>query len=330
MKLFHYHRITLLILCPAILTVVLIALGASFALHRLYEGADSDLDTQSVVRPFVGEIAEDHGLEDYTEPTSTQLTPTSTILLTPPVKHLLGIARDPVPATSTEVGIRLPVLMYHHIEPIRANMNARQKLFVVTPQAFLQQMQGLHDAGYTTVTPDDLAAAWADGGAHLPAKPVMITFDDGFRDQYDNAVPVLKRFGMKGVFFVVTEATRLRGSMTDAMFKELDRTGVGYIASHTEHHAFLTKYSAAARWNEINGSKTHLEELLGHPVTVFAYPYGSWNPTVVSELKKAGYTMAFGVRLGSLQYASMAFDLHRIRVLDRERVLDLVRAFGAK
>ncbi len=330
MKLFSDHRITFLILCPGILTVVVIALVAGFWLHSWSRSVEADMGIHEDDQSVVGEITEDHGLEEYVEATSTPLFVTSTLLIAPPVKHLRAITREATSTTSTDVGIRVPVLMYHHIEPLRSNMTPRQKVFVVTPEAFAQQMQELHEAGYTTVTPDDLADAWKNRGAGFPKKPVMITFDDGFRDQYHYAVPVLKRFGMTGVFFVVTGATRLRGSMTDEMFQELDRTGVGYIGSHTENHAFLTKYSAAARWKEIHGSKTYLEKLLGHPVTAFAYPYGSWNPIIVEELKRAGYEMAFGVRIGSLQYASHAFDLRRIRVLDKERVLDLVRAFGAQ
>lgn len=257
---------------------------------------------------------------EFTLPTSTMT------LIRPQVERFRRMAKEPT-LLAGESGARVPVLMYHHIRPFTKTMDARHRRFTVTPGAFEAQMIGLVRAGFHTVTPDELLAAMQGRGV-LPEKPVMITFDDSFRDQYTNAYPVLKRLGLKAAFFVVTQSYRQRGAMTQEMIRELDRSGIGYIASHTQHHAYLTRYKKETRAKEIADSKKDLEALLGHSVVAFAYPYGSVNDEVRQEVEDAGYAMAFGVRLGSLHAASSLFDLRRMSVFEKEDVAALAEGFS--
>ncbi len=278
------------------------------------------------------EQEEEYAIPDTTtlpeEATAASSSAPSFPLMRPAVERLLRIASDPV-LSYGERGARVPVFIYHHIRPFSRRMNAKQRLFTVTTESFAAQMEGLTRAGFTTITPEDLLAAM-DGGAELPPKPVMITFDDSYRDQYEYAYPVLKRFGMKASFFVVTQSSRQRGAMTQEMIRELDQSGVGFIASHTQHHAYLTRYKKETRLREIGASKKDLEVLLGHRVDAFAYPYGAWNEEVEQEVRDAGYKMAFGVRLGSLHASSSLFNLRRIGVYDREDVAALAEAMLKK
>lgn len=246
----------------------------------------------------------------------------TTTLFMPPIERLAAMAGDP-PLAKGEVSVRVPVLMYHQIRPVGKNFTRKEKLFSVSPQSFGAQMQELVQKGYTAIAPDDLEAALRFGPGVLPSKPVLITFDDGYRNQFERAFPVLKRLGIKATFFIVSRADIFKGFMSDAMVKELDRSSLITIASHTQHHPMLGKSGRVVREHEIRDSKSDLETLLGHPIKFFAYPYGSWSVEIAKEVEEAGYELGFGVRLGSLHTPSSKYQLRRIRVLDRESVAAL-------
>lgn len=266
---------------------------------------------------------------DFSSSTKPELPPTSTYrLIAPPVAYLRGASSQPK-LQPGDIPIRVPILMYHHIRPLYPQLNAKERYYSVTPEAFEAQMIGLVRAGYTSITPDELLAALQQGTSTLPAKPVLITFDDGFKDQYRNAFPVLKRLGLKSTFFIVTQAHGQQGgALTQDMIKELDETGLVTIGSHTRNHAFLTRISKQKRIEEIVRSKQDLEQLLGHPVTSFAYPYGAISPAILDEVKQAGYDLGFWIQAGSLHAASAKYQIRRIRVLNREDVVPLLDGFS--
>lgn len=246
----------------------------------------------------------------------------------PPIAYLLRVKSDPK-LQPGETSVRVPILMYHHIREMRPSFNRKERLFSVTPASFAAQMESLKRAGYHAITPRQLEQTLKAGATVLPSKPVLITLDDGYRDQYEQALPVLKRLGMSATFFVVSRADTLRGSMNKEMIRAADASGLVTIASHTQHHRFLTRWSPAVRQEELAGAKRDLEELLGHPVLDFAYPYGAWNQTIAKEVEATGYTLGFGVRLGSLHTSSTRYQLRRIRVLDGEDMVPLLERFGA-
>ncbi|MBM3204582.1 hypothetical protein FJZ48_01215 [Candidatus Uhrbacteria bacterium] len=236
------------------------------------------------------------------------------------------IAGDPTPKAG-ETAIRVPVLMYHHIRPMRSRFTSAERVYTVTPESFEKQMRDLVEAGYQAITPDDLSRALQKGQGSLPKKPILITLDDGFTNQYEYAFPILKELGLTATFFIVSEAHDLQGSMDEHMIQELDEAGM-VIGAHTKHHVFLTQEPAKDRWEEIEGSKKDLETLLGHPVTSFAYPYGSWSPTIVGEVEKAGYDLGFWVRSGSLHVDSARYMLRRIRITDQQQILPLLEKYS--
>lgn len=255
------------------------------------------------------------------QPTTTMATTTVRGLARPAMAYLKRVAGDPKPRSGERV-IRVPVFMYHHIRAIRANDTPRTLSFVVTPESLEAQLKDLVQRGFHTITPDELDAALTNG-APLPDKPVLLTFDDGLREHYTVVLPLLKKYQVKATFFIITSANHLNGYLKDAMIKEMDESGLATIASHTEHHPYLARMSAATRVAEIVGSKRSLEALLGHPVNSFAYPYGSWDQRVAKEVEAAGYTLGFGVRLGSRHMNSSRYQLRRIRVQQGERISDL-------
>lgn len=319
-------KYVLLSFLSAVLLSVIVATGSGFVLSRnipahaeqadvslTHEENYLDADVPSVENPAIS---------------TGEIVPTSTVhLVAPPVAHLRAVVGDPK-ILEGDIPIRVPVLMYHHIRPLTANLNPKERYFSVTPEVFEAQMIGLVKAGYHSITPQELSRALTEGPSNLPSKPVLITLDDGFKDQYKYAFPVMKRLGIHSTFFVVSQSFHQGGALKLSMIKELDETGLVTIAAHTRHHANLPKLSPEKMWEEIHGSKEDLETLLGHPVTVFAYPYGGISAKVMEEVKRAGFDLGFWVQAGSLHVASSRYQLHRIRVLDREDVVPLLDGFS--
>lgn len=173
----------------------------------------------------------------------------------------------------------LPVLMYHYIrtvsdrqtDPVGFNLS-------VTQPDFTAQVNYLVTHGYSAITPTDLSEALHDGRS-LPAKSVLLTFDDGYEDFYGVAFPILRRYNLKATLFVVTNFISRRDGryITWEQLRELDNSGLITIGAHTRYHSDLTQVSSARAELEIRGSRDALEKFLGHPVTAFAYPGGRLN-----------------------------------------------------
>lgn len=248
------------------------------------------------------------------------------VLHEPPLRYL-GLVKGDPKLSDTEVAIRVPVLMFHHIRPMKAWFTAKDRQYTITPEHFEAQMDGLVRAGYTTITPRELQAA-IEGKMVLPEKSVLLTFDDGYREHYQFVLPILKRLHLKATYFIITSVFTSPAHMTKAMVKEADLSGLITIASHTRYHPFLARLSSPARASEIVGSKADLEEVVGHPVADFAYPFGSWNNQVMKDVEEAGYTMGFGIKLGSVHGESSRYQLRRIRVMDGENVVSLLDQFS--
>ncbi|HEY7910121.1 MAG TPA: polysaccharide deacetylase family protein, partial [Thermomicrobiales bacterium] len=231
--------------------------------------------------------------------------------------------------------IRVPVLMYHYI---RINPVASDRLgynLSVTPADFAAQMQWLVTNGYHTVFPSELNAALTKGGS-LPTKPIVLTFDDGYRDFYDQAWPVLKQYGLKASSAVITNFVD-KGDRGDTMYmnwnmvKELDRSGMVEIASHTLSHPDLSRTAPAQRWLELSQSKQIIEQQIGHPCTAFVYPSGKYDGATVSDATRAGYQIAFTTNDGKVrvpQDSGAMLVLPRVRVAGGTTIAGFARNIG--
>jgi len=180
-----------------------------------------------------------------------------------------------------------------------------------------------------------LTAALTQGGL-LPTKPVVLTFDDGYRDFYDQAWPVLKQFGLKAASAVITNFVDKgdRGDtqyMTWNMVKELDKTGMVEIVSHTMSHPNLSRTAPAQRWLELSKSKEIIEQQIGHPCTAFVYPSGKYDSATVSDAKRAGYQIAFTTNDGKVrapQDSGPILTLPRVRVSGGTTIAGFARNIG--
>jgi peptidoglycan/xylan/chitin deacetylase (PgdA/CDA1 family) len=235
-------------------------------------------------------------------------------LLVTPVALSSGALRLPDPLPSRTID--LPILMYHRIGPIPAGIPAVTRTLTVTPEDFASQMEWLRSHGYHAVSQLQAYRALEEGKP-LPAKPVMITFDDGYRDVLWHAAPVLHRLHMPATEYVITG----RVSNGDPSFLtwpqlvRLERLGVT-IGSHTVTHQDLVLMPASRALAELRDSRRSLERHLGHPVQWFAYPFGAESPAVVALAERVGYVLAVTTQGGTAQSAAAPLLLHREEVTD--------------
>lgn len=186
---------------------------------------------------------------------------------------------------------QIPVLCYHHVKDWTATTSQRAKDYIVPVNVFKQQMKMLADSGYQTILPDQLYNYLATG-APLPAKPVILSFDDTDLEQYTIAVPEMKKYGFKGVFFIMTVSLGRPNYMSREQVKELSQTG-NEIGSHTWDHRNVKLYEEADWVTQIEKPTRQLEAITGKPVKYFAYPFGLWRPEAIPQLKKRGFVAAF-------------------------------------
>lgn len=207
----------------------------------------------------------------------------------------------------------VPVLMYHYI---RHNPNPNDKVgfnLSVTPESFASQMDYLVSHGYHTISLDELGAVLLNH-AGLPDKPVVITLDDGYRDSYTAAYPVLKSRGLKAVNFIITGFVGGPLYLTWDQIKEMSRNFTFSFGSHTVTHRSLPSISGKRLQSELKDSKEELMKRLGVPINWIAYPYGDVNTFVSSTTRQAGYTGAFGTNFGTFQSSDVMFTLPRVRI----------------
>jgi peptidoglycan/xylan/chitin deacetylase (PgdA/CDA1 family) len=178
----------------------------------------------------------------------------------------------------------VPILEYHVLGPAPSDA-PYPDLYVSRPD-FHRQMDWLDEHGYEAVTLDQVEAAWYHGGT-LPAKPVVVSFDDGYRPQFTYALPELRRHGWAGVLNLKAEGSDLYPSNVEAML------AAGWeLAAHTIHHLDLTELDAAQLKEEVAGSRAILRREYHVPVDNFCYPAGRFDETVIAAVKAAGYVGA--------------------------------------
>jgi len=187
---------------------------------------------------------------------------------------------------------QVPVLCYHQIRNWRASDKQVDKDYIIPLATFKAHMKMLADSGYHTILPDELYEYLTKGTA-LPAKPIMLTFDDTDGDQFEVARPELMKYNFKGVYFIVnTNLDKNWHYMGRKQIKQLADEG-NIIASHTQDHVNFKKLEGTAWETEVIKPTKKLETITGKPVKYFAYPYGLWNSKNLPELHKLGFLAAF-------------------------------------
>ena len=216
---------------------------------------------------------------------------------------------------STYLGfcLNVPMLLYHHVKSLDSAKESGQGFLTVDTQVFDAQMQYLISKNYHTVSVDELAAALINKTG-LPPKSIVITLDDGYDDVYDNAYPILYKYQLKANLMISTGLLGNSGYMSWDQLKRMVDAGLITAYDHSWSHASLTNLSDEKLKYEILTAKQQLEERLGKPANIFAYPYGSENQKVVNLLKENGFVAALSTIPGSTQCDSFIMSLHRTRV----------------
>ena len=218
--------------------------------------------------------------------------------------------------------------MYHRINVVRPTTPAHSRGLIVHPTLFARHMAWLKRRGYETVTQRQLFDALVLGRP-LPRRPIMITFDDGYRDVFFRASPGLVRHGFSATAYVVSG--RVSGPdpsfLTWGMLKALEARGIE-IGSHTVRHADLTALSPRAALADLVTSRRTLERGLGHPVQWLAYPFGRFDARVERLARQAGYVLATTTQPGARHDARRPLALKRVRVLDTTGVSELAALLG--
>ena len=209
-------------------------------------------------------------------------------------------------------GPKILVLNYHQVNN---NFNP----LAVPVNAFADQMNYLVDSGYIAITPDELASGLA-GEISLPEKPVMITFDDGYIDNYTNAFPILRALGLRATVFMVPGFVGKPQYMNWEQLKEMEKSGIN-VQSHTMNHMKLEELPDDEIRNELLNSKLALEENLGHPVEFLAYPTGTYNLHIAGIARDAGYKGAFTVKYGNVDLGSNMYALERVPIFQTENTM---------
>jgi peptidoglycan/xylan/chitin deacetylase (PgdA/CDA1 family) len=186
---------------------------------------------------------------------------------------------------------QVPILCYHQIRDWKPTDSKVSRDYIVPPAAFAAQMRMLADSGYHTISPDQLYA-YLISGARLPSKPILLSFDDTDLDQYTVAYPEMKKYGFKGMFFIMTVSLGKTHYMSREQVHTLSEEG-NTIGSHTWDHHNVKKYEGNDWITQLDKPTKQLEQITGKSIRYFAYPFGLWNTAAFPELKKRGFVAAF-------------------------------------
>jgi len=208
----------------------------------------------------------------------------------------------------------VPVMMYHHVrdvETVRAD--------TVSPERLKNHMAFLREHGYHVIDLDELVSG-ISAGHRFPFKTVAVTFDDGYQDNHQQALAILKKYQIPAAFFVSPSKF---GQVAEFKYmdwpqiRDLSRAGMT-IACHGMDQVYLPDASDAEQDREIVGCKRALEAGLGESVNFYAYPVGGFNAAVKAKIASAGYRAAFTTNRGIDRFNLDLFELNRIRFSDRD------------
>lgn len=225
------------------------------------------------------------------------------------LKHpIKGVEAKKIGAATANQKRYLPILMLHSISNVPGNN------LCIPPEIFEKQITKIINDGFTTITASEYAKAMVDNKP-MPKNPIIITFDDGYKDNYTNAFPIMKKHHIKGTIFPITNAVdKNKNFLTSSEIKEMEASGLIDFGSHTVNHVHLSKEDTAKVRYELIESKKFLESVLGKPVSTFCYPYGDNSPAVVKQVKEAGYSIAFADISSGANFIEQQYLLHRYYV----------------
>lgn len=202
----------------------------------------------------------------------------------------------------------VPVLYYHSIQKSGTNE------LMMDPNKFKSHLQWLKDNNYVTLTLNQLHDHLTNN-TPVPKNSVVITLDDGYIDNYINALPIINEFGFNATIFMVSDFTGNENFLTEETLRELDKNNIK-VESHTSNHLNLPTLDKENQNREILNSKKSLEEILNRNVDYIAYPYGAYNEDTKNLAKEAGYKLGFSTDSGWANGNSPSYAIPRVYMSD--------------
>ncbi len=227
---------------------------------------------------------------------------------------VIASAKKLVSSPLARQNLKIPILMFHHIRDPKPINDKIQKNLSVSPIKFKIDLEWLRDHGYQTYSIDDLEGILS-GQMKVSKKPVILTFDDGYEDNYQIAFQDLKSMGMVGNFYIITGAVGKPNYMTDAELQEMSR-GKMTLGSHTVSHPDLAKASLARQIKELTDSRDFLDNLLQKNITSLCYPSGKYTPLTLMVAKGLGYKTGTTTKSGFTSASSDPLQLPRLRMTE--------------
>ncbi len=217
---------------------------------------------------------------------------------------------------------KIKVLMYHRV--VQELPEKYNHWHHVTVTEFRKQLMLIDKLGYTPITFTDYKL-YKEDKLTLPSKPIILTFDDGYMDTFENAIPIMKEMGMKGVVFVIGNRKLKRAIwdekdeedicplMTNKQIRITRKMGFE-IGSHAMRHVILSELTDLEANYTIRKSKELIESVLQEPIHSFAYPYGKFDKRIAQIVSDSGYLFACGVYSGSPKFGETTFDFRRLAI----------------
>lgn len=229
-------------------------------------------------------------------------------------KRLIWILAIAVMAIGTAVFVRqqyvLPILMYHSV----AKSVPPGNRIVVSIQTFERQMRFLKEHKYNVLTLES-AADLIKNNKKIPFRAIVLTFDDGYKDNYTYAFPILKKYKFPATIFIIISEVGRPDRMSWEEIKEMQDSGLITFGSHTQSHLFLPEVKTDSELNkEIQDSKLELESKLHKAVHTFAYPMGRFSDKVKQAVRASGYKVGVVTNPGKKFPNQDIFALKRLRI----------------
>ncbi len=203
-----------------------------------------------------------------------------------------------------------PILEYHQVTD--APLDPDFEVYNVPPAEFAAQLDYLQAEGYTTITLKEFMHA-VRGYKPLPAKPIILTFDDGYKENYTEMLPILEAHGMTAVVYVITNTLGKAGYLTFDDLKDMQRRGIE-IGSHTADHIPLTELDETFRRRQVRESKIYLEWSGLEPICSLSYPNGAFNSELEELLREEKYLTAVTGEAGLNTLETNPFELRRVHI----------------
>lgn len=234
----------------------------------------------------------------------------------------------------------MPVIMYHRV--IKDESEKGVHGTYVTVKQFEEQMKYLKEKGYETITFKDLLNNRYKQRFDKDKKWIMLTFDDGYKDNYENAFPILKKYQFKGIIYLLDGIEYNKWDvdnpgnpekrftlMNQEEILEMQNYGIEF-GGHTSTHPRLAELSTEQVKSEIINSKSNIEKIIGKELLSFAYPYGSLNEEVKRISQEAGYKFAVATDSGSIVFSDDLYEIRRIGIFPTNNLFNFKRKVSGK